>query len=480
MATRNRTSQFSKYRDTLNCNRVPVTSSSAFGGPVIEMAPLFHRSNGSSYAPLSTEDPGPSRGWVGGFMCSVSDQRHYVTAPAEAQEGTRDEAETGWQHGEAEVTAIPARARVKIKFKKKTVTPLETTSLGDDIRVTGNDELFLSPDPVGIVRAACLTKPQEYLKGRQSTLYCFCSRDAFTVGLPPDWVDVSEEVAASIQRVRIKMAELVKAHAKALTPSFGDGREDQRMIEALTQEITVLLRRSEKSLQKLSAGGPSEDSNIRKNVQPLFLAAVADDRTVSGEERQLCDSGSEPARQDPDRSLATDLQNLSVELRKKQSTYLRHLRQQKEGHDGLDLEMNLNESKHRVEDEEFTEQGFNEHQMATLKKSELFAAEREREIRQVLQSVNEIAQIMKDLSVLVIDQGTILDRIDYNVQNVASSVEEGFKELKKVYFLSLALCHHHSRENSEERGNGDLCNGAHYHVLRHASPPDPQGNTVLI
>ncbi|KAK2965219.1 hypothetical protein RJ640_019974 [Escallonia rubra] len=285
MATRNRTSQFSKYRDTLNGNRVPVTSSSAFGGPVIEMAPLFRRSNGSSYAPLSTEDPGPS------------------------------------------------------------------------------------------------------------------SRDAFTVGLPPDWVDVSEEVAASIQRVRIKMAELVKAHAKALTPSFGDGREDQHMIEALTQEITVLLRRSEKSLQKLSARGPSEDSNIRKNVQ---------------------------------RSLATDLQNLSVELRKKQSTYLRHLRKQKEGHDGLDLEMNLNESKHRVEDEEFTDQGFNEHQTATLKNSELFAAEREREIRQVLQSVNEIAQIMKDLSVLVIDQGTIVDRIDYNVQNVASSVEEGFKELKKA------------------------------------------------
>jgi len=30
------------------------------------------------------------------------------------------------------------------------------------------------------------------------------------------------------------------------------------------------------------------------------------------------------------RSLATDLQNLSVELRKKQSTYLKRLRQQKE------------------------------------------------------------------------------------------------------------------------------------------------------
>lgn len=49
-------------------------------------------------------------------------------------------------------------------------------------------------------------------------------------------------------------------------------------------------------------------------------------------------------------------------------------------------------------------QGFNEHQMAKLKKSEAFTVEREKEIQQVVESVNELAQIMKDLSVLVIDQ----------------------------------------------------------------------------
>ncbi|KAK9084295.1 hypothetical protein Scep_030766 [Stephania cephalantha] len=225
------------------------------------------------------------------------------------------------------------------------------------------------------------------------------SGGAVTVGLPPAWVDVSEEIAANIQRARVKMTDLIKAHTKALMPSFGDGKEDQRLIEVLTSEITDLLKRSEKRLQKLSASGPSEDSNVRKNVQ---------------------------------RSLATDLQNLSVELRRKQSTYLKRLQQQKEGPDGVDLEMNLNENRSKMEIDDFSDMGFNEHQMSRLKKSEAFTAEREREISQVVESVNELAQIMKDLSVLVIDQGTIVDRIDYNIQNVATSVEQGFKQLEKA------------------------------------------------
>uniref|UniRef100_A0A175YE41 Non-haem dioxygenase N-terminal domain-containing protein n=1 Tax=Daucus carota subsp. sativus TaxID=79200 RepID=A0A175YE41_DAUCS len=50
------------------------------------------------------------------------------------------------------------------------------------------------------------------------------------------------------------------------------------------------------------------------------------------------------------RSLATDLQSLSMELREKQSTYLERLKQQKEGPDGVDLEMNLNRTQSGMED----------------------------------------------------------------------------------------------------------------------------------
>lgn len=88
-----------------------------------------------------------------------------------------------------------------------------------------------------------------------------------TAGLPPTWVDVSEDISVNVQCARAKMSELAKAHTKVLMPSFGDKRNDQHAVEVLTHEITDLLRKSEKRLKILSSNEPSEDSNVRRNVQ---------------------------------------------------------------------------------------------------------------------------------------------------------------------------------------------------------------------
>eukprot|EP00850_Spirogloea_muscicola_P005450 SM000025S08345 [mRNA] locus=s25:128329:130579:- [translate_table: standard] len=217
--------------------------------------------------------------------------------------------------------------------------------------------------------------------------------------LPPAWVDISDEVAAEMARVRTKMAELAKAHARALMPSFLDGKTPQEhTIEVLTQEITRMLKRCEQLLQRLSRGSDlKEDSSIRKNVQ---------------------------------RSMATDLQALSMEFRKQQKTYLQKLRRQQEGPSSGGL-LDIPPAKSAMDDG-LAENGFSDRQLEKLKETEAISQEREAEIIQILGSVNDLGQIMRDLSILVIDQGTIVDRIDYNVQNVAATVEKGLKQLKKA------------------------------------------------
>jgi len=60
------------------------------------------------------------------------------------------------------------------------------------------------------------------------------------------------------------------------------------------------------------------------------------------------------------------------------------------------------------------------------------SAERERQINQVAESVNDLADIFKEIQVLVIDQGTVLDRIDYNIEQAAGKIGEAEVELRKA------------------------------------------------
>ena len=58
--------------------------------------------------------------------------------------------------------------------------------------------------------------------------------------------------------------------------------------------------------------------------------------------------------------------------------------------------------------------------------------QRDAEIQQIVKSIEELAQIFKELAVLVIDQGTILDRIDYNMENAVENVKQGIVHLEKA------------------------------------------------
>ena len=78
---------------------------------------------------------------------------------------------------------------------------------------------------------------------------------------------------------------------------------------------------------------------------------------------------------------------------------------------------------------------FTDAQMQVVESNERQISEREREINEIVKSINGLALVFKELNTMVIDQGTILDRIDYNIEQTNLNLEAGHEELKKVLFF---------------------------------------------
>jgi syntaxin 16 len=123
-------------------------------------------------------------------------------------------------------------------------------------------------------------------------------------------------------------------------------------------------------------------------------------------------------------SLAKRLQELSMEFRQSQRKYLADVKVQKgvgltdtESRFGIDLN----------ETDQFSMQ-----QMAIVDDLTEAVQSRDQEIAQIAQSIEELGSIFKELAVLVIDQGTILDRIDYNMEAVVEHTKTGIQQLERA------------------------------------------------
>ena len=58
--------------------------------------------------------------------------------------------------------------------------------------------------------------------------------------------------------------------------------------------------------------------------------------------------------------------------------------------------------------------------------------QRTRELDEIANSIASLAELFKDLSVLVIDQGTLLDSVEYNIEQTAVRVGDAVKELQEA------------------------------------------------
>lgn len=80
----------------------------------------------------------------------------------------------------------------------------------------------------------------------------------------------------------------------------------------------------------------------------------------------------------------------------------------------------------------FLEMGFTDQDVQSLLVEEMRQEQTSKEIKEILDSIQEIHSMFEDVHMIVVDQGTMLDRIDYNVDKALISASKAQIELEKA------------------------------------------------
>jgi len=129
------------------------------------------------------------------------------------------------------------------------------------------------------------------------------------------------------------------------------------------------------------------------------------------------------------RGLAAKLQGLSASFRKKQRVYLERLQGHAIKNQDLliasgSLSLKGQEGLSAVDDDL---QAASQLQVQDNLPPDL--RQRNRELTEIAKSIADLAVLFKDLSSMVIDQGTLLDSVEYNIEQTAVQMSQAVKDL---------------------------------------------------
>lgn len=240
--------------------------------------------------------------------------------------------------------------------------------------------------------------------------------------LPPRWADIQDQVTDLLEGVQRKMKQLDPLHAKHVLPGFEDDRvklREEREIEAMTQDITRDFQACQSKIKRVAA-------LIKQEKQKPSGISRAEE--VMAHNLQI--------------SMATKVGDVSATFRKKQSVYLKKMRTLS----GMSADIDRSSTstptlraKDPYNDPSMAESEADRRlsqvtmQQTAQKKrqnNDSTIAQREKEIEDIAQGIIELANIFSELQNMVIDQGTMLDRIDYNIERMNTDVKAADKELK--------------------------------------------------
>eukprot|EP00483_Globobulimina_turgida_P004925 UN04934 len=129
------------------------------------------------------------------------------------------------------------------------------------------------------------------------------------------------------------------------------------------------------------------------------------------------------------RSRATTIQEWTKKFRVAQRNYLQAMKSKEE----ISSRYIDNESiSATLPDLANIADGFDDAQLHRLEQIEVNASDRTQEILNIAKSVHELATLFQELSILVVEQGSLLDRIDYNVEQTLDNLSKAKHHVDKA------------------------------------------------
>ncbi|CAH1394156.1 unnamed protein product [Nezara viridula] len=246
--------------------------------------------------------------------------------------------------------------------------------------------------------------------------------------VPPSWSSMVEESQFTLMRLKSKLATLKDLYANLISrPAFDDNDRDEQEIKSLTEDIMRMSNGLCKIAGKMEAEG-------RRAVSPL--------------ERRLLQSVT--------RAMVTEMSTLQAEFKAVESNYVNMVKSREERskfyfdfetetseEDWGEINLVQQSMKQRVvKSREERSKPYFDFETETVEEDwgEINLVQQsieqrgvdEKQVENIMRSFVELRDLYLDLSRLIVDQGTILDRIDYHVEQAQNQISRGTQKIAKA------------------------------------------------
>ncbi|CDR95101.1 t-SNARE protein, putative [Babesia bigemina] len=208
-----------------------------------------------------------------------------------------------------------------------------------------------------------------------------------TIDLPPSWLELVQDCTFTLKNTSDRIKDLERAQNKSLLTVFDRmGKGDHGQIAAISTDIANMMKKIERNMEIIGTeGNYYVENQLRKNAR---------------------------------HKIAGELLTLSVTFRKLQKTYYDSVQE--------DTQFRANSG---IPDVALSNDGFVQEQ---LQVSHEHIADRTNRLHDIAMTMQELKDMYTQLATMVVEQGSMLDQIDYNVRTFTENTKGVVRELRKT------------------------------------------------